>query len=224
MKKFLFLGLLFISVLQASGQQFNKYGNPLITNYTPEVYGGNEQVWCIAQDDRGVMYFGTNDNGILEYDGKTWRSIPMPENKSVRSLCKGDDGVIYVGSISEFGYLEPDTYGNLNYTSLVNLIPDSIRSNLSYIYKTYWHGGKVYFCSLSYVFIFNGKAVKSVSLGKQSEYANFFTLKANNRFFVNSYLKGLRTFINDSTLDFLPGGLAFIQKNVFSLVGLNSNT
>jgi serine phosphatase RsbU (regulator of sigma subunit) len=224
MKKLLFLALSGLMAFQANTQTFNRFGNPLVTNYTPEVYGGNEQVWCVTQDDRGVMYFGTNDNGILEYDGKTWNIIPIPENKSVRSLCKGDDGVIYVGSIGEFGYLEPDAYGNLNYTSLVNLVPDSIRSNLSYIYKTYWHDGKVYFCSLSYVFIYNGKAVKSISLGKQSEYANFLTLKANNRFYVNSYLKGLRTFINDSTLDFLPEGQAFIHKSVFSVVELNSNT
>ena len=173
MKKLLFLGILFISVLQASGQQFNKYGNPLITNYTPEVYGGNEQVWCIAQDDRGVMYFGTNDNGILEYDGKTWRSIPMPENKSVRSLCKGADGVIYVGSTGEFGYLQPTANGRLQYFSLIKNLPDSIQSNLSYIYKTYWYEGKTYFCSLSNIFIFDGNTIKPISLGKQSEYANF---------------------------------------------------
>lgn len=224
MRKHLLLGFLALVALQASTQTFNRFGNPLITNYTPEIYGGNEQVWCVTQDDRGVMYFGTNDNGILEYDGKTWTIIPIPENKSVRSLCKGDDGVIYVGSIAEFGYLAPDTYGKLQYNSLINLVPDSIRNNLSYIYKTYWLDGKVYFCSLSFVFIYNGKTIKSVSLGKQSEYANFFTLKANDKFYINSYLKGLRAFLNDSTLVILPKGELFIQKNVFSLVALNSST
>ena len=223
MKKLLFLGILFISVLQASGQQFNKYGNPLITNYTPEVYGGNEQVWCIAQDDRGVMYFGTNDNGILEYDGKTWRSIPMPENKSVRSLCKGADGVIYVGSTGELGYLQPTANGKLQYYSLIKNIPDSIQSSLSYIYKTYWYEGKTYFCSLSNIFIFDGNTIKPISLGKQSEYANFFTLKANDKFYVNSYLQGLRTFTSDSTLEVIPGGQAFIHKNVFSIVAIDSS-
>ncbi len=224
MRKILLPTILFLFAIQASGQFFNRYGNPLITNYTPETYGGNEQVWCVAQDDRGVMYFGTNDNGILEYDGKTWRAIPIPENKSVRSLCKGSDGVIYVGSIGEFGFLQPSENGKLYYKSLVNYIPDSIKSNLSYIYKTYWHEGKVYFCSLSMVFVYDGKTVKPVSLGKQTEYANFFTLLANDKFFINSYLKGLRSFVDDSVLNFLPGGQTFIQKNVFSIVPLNADT
>jgi len=221
MKKLLILGISAFIAFQANAQTFNRFGNPLITNYTPEVYGANEQVWCVTQDDRGVMYFGTNDNGILEFDGKTWRTIPLPENKSVRSLCKGDDGVIYVGSIGEFGCLEPDISGNLHYTSLVNLVPDSIRSNLSYIYKTYWHDGKVYFCPLSYTFIYDGKTLKSFFLGKQNEYANFFTLKANGKLYVNSYLRGLRTFTNDSTLEFIPQGQAFIRKNVYSIVRID---
>ncbi len=224
MKKFLFLWILLLVVFQARSQTFNRNGNPLITNYTPDIYGGNEQVWCVAQDDRGVMYFGTNDNGILEYDGKTWTIIPIPENRSVRSLCKGDDGVIYVGSVGEFGYLQPSVNGKLHYASLTHHLPDSVKNILSYIYKTYWHNGKVYFCSLSYVFIYDGRTVRCESLGKQSEYANFFTLKANDTFYVNSYLKGLRIFTSDSTLEVIGNGQVFIQKNVYSIVALNSKS
>ncbi len=65
------------------------------------------QTWCITQDDRGVMYFGTYDKGILEYDGKTWRKIQVPDSKPVNSMIKGDDGVIYVGTSGDFGFLEP---------------------------------------------------------------------------------------------------------------------
>lgn len=224
MKKVLILGFLFLITYPVSSQPFNRYGNPLITNYSPETYAGNEQVWCVAQDDRGVMYFGTNDNGILEYDGKTWRIIPIPENKSVRSLCKGDDGLIYVGSLGEFGYLQPTESGKLEYSSLVGYLNDSIRKNLSYIYKTYSKGGYIYFCSLSYIFKYDGKSITPISLGKQSEYANFLTLKVRNNFYINSFLKGLRAFTGDSVITLVPSGQAFIEKNVFSMVALDSNT
>jgi serine phosphatase RsbU (regulator of sigma subunit) len=224
MAKRLLLILLIISPYLVTSQVFNQYGNPLVSNYTPETYGGNEQVWCITQDDRGVMYFGTNDNGILEYDGKTWNIISVPENKSVRSLCKGEDGVIYVGSLGEFGFLQPSMSGKYEYTSLSNNLNDSIRNNLGYIYKTYSKDGKIYFCSTKYIFIYDGVTVKPVSLGEPAEFANFFTLRANNNFFINSYLKGLRSFDGDSTIQFVLGGENFIQKNVFSLVSLDSNT
>ena len=71
----------------------------MIRNFTPEENGGSEQNWSIIQDDRGVMYFGNNDKGILEYDGKTWRQIPIPNNSIVRSLAKDDEGTIYVGAL-----------------------------------------------------------------------------------------------------------------------------
>ena len=42
--------------------------------YSPTEYKSGTQNWCIAQDNRGVMYFG-NALGVLEYDGDSWRLI-----------------------------------------------------------------------------------------------------------------------------------------------------
>lgn len=56
-------------------------GFSFIRNYTPKEYGGSGQVWTVVQDQRGILYFGDED-GILEYDGKTWRK--MYSEKKVR--------------------------------------------------------------------------------------------------------------------------------------------
>ena len=34
-------------------------GEPIIRNFESDEYGGHLQVWSIAEDHRGVMYFGT---------------------------------------------------------------------------------------------------------------------------------------------------------------------
>ena len=54
-------------------------GRPLIRRYTPREYGAGEQNWAVAQDDRGVVYFG-NNLGLLEYDGASWRLDPGAES------------------------------------------------------------------------------------------------------------------------------------------------
>ena len=73
-------------------------------------YNAGIQNWSIAQDERGVMYFG-NNNGLLEFDGSAWRLYELPTKGIVRAIYISKDGRIYVGSYEEFGYSneEPST-------------------------------------------------------------------------------------------------------------------
>ena len=100
----------------------NKTGIPLITNYSAFELNFAEQNYSIAQDKRGVMYFGNNENGVLEYDGVNWRKIPIPTNSSIYSLAVDENGVVFVGAAGEFGYLAPNNSGKLAYKSLLNLL------------------------------------------------------------------------------------------------------
>jgi len=63
-----------------------------VTNYSPVEYGAMPQNWCIVQDHRGVMYIANNE-GILEYDGKKWRQIILPDDPTIRSLSISEEGV-----------------------------------------------------------------------------------------------------------------------------------
>jgi len=114
--------LLIFSYSITSGQttEYNKYsetGQPFIKYYGPKVYDGTAMNWTIAQDKRGVMYFG-NETGILEFDGNSWRKIHVPNSANVRSLATSDNGIIYVCASNDFGYLKPDSLGQLKYQSL----------------------------------------------------------------------------------------------------------
>lgn len=216
MKAFRLFILLFLCYTNLFGQLVNKLGNPLIRNYLPEEYGAVEQNWCAIQDNRGIMYFGNNENGILEYDGKNWRVIPIPNNSIVFSLAKDDDGTIYAGAIGEFGYLEPDLQGNMRFKSLNTFNKDSIK--ILNVYKTYFHNKKIYFCSTNFIIVYDKKECKLIDINKEpTSLANFMSFIVNNRFYVGSFVKGLREIVNDSIVD-APNGKFFEKKDVYFIL------
>jgi len=215
MKVFRLLFIFIICSTSLFGQIVNKLGHPLLRNFTPEEYGASEQNWSAIQDKRGVMYFGNLDKGILEYDGRTWRKIPIPNNSEVRSLAMDDKGTIYAGAIGEFGYLSPDLQGNLKYVSLNTFNRDSFK--VSNIYKTYYYNNKIYFCSKKYIIIYNKQTTKIIDVEKPAGCANFFSFIVNNRFYVGSYVEGLRELVNDSLVNATNGGF-FKNKNIYFIL------
>ena len=72
------------------------------------------------------MYFG-NTEGVLEYDGVSWRKIPVSNGSAVRALATDENGTVYVGAQGEFGYLRPDAQGALRYVSLLDRVPPDAR-------------------------------------------------------------------------------------------------
>ena len=63
-----------------------------------------------------------NNNGLLVFDGATWRNYPLPNKTIVRSLAMGEEGRIYVGGQGEFGYFAPDKTASW-LIPLKNLLP-----------------------------------------------------------------------------------------------------
>jgi signal transduction histidine kinase/DNA-binding response OmpR family regulator len=95
-----------------------------IQNFTHQETGGHHQNWSITQDSNGFIYTG-NGNGILEYDGETWRLISSPGLHAVRAVVADNKNVKWIGADRELGYLEPDSLGFLQFKSLRHKIPAS---------------------------------------------------------------------------------------------------
>lgn len=118
---------------------------PPIVNYSVKDYGKdrNPENYCVVQDQRGVMYFG-NSHGVLEFDGEKWNYIQTGFGSFVRSLAVDKKGVVYVGVYGDFGYLAPDSTGQLTFISLLLKVPeeDQFFSNVWRIHAT---GNLVYF-------------------------------------------------------------------------------
>lgn len=77
-------------------------GIPLITNYAPEDYGDNRQIWTIVQDTFGNIIFG-NSSGLVKFNGNSWESIHVKTKGIVRSTLKSSDGTLYYGARNDFG-------------------------------------------------------------------------------------------------------------------------
>lgn len=199
----LFSILIFISSNQLFAQQLTQQGNPYIQNYNDKDYNTPEnQTWAIVQDHRGVMYFG-NNNGVLEFDGTSWRLIEITNKSAIRSLAINNTGRVFVGAVGEFGYLQADSTGSMQYVSLLKKIPEEEQNfmdvweifiiNESVIVKT---SGKIFLIKENKTIVFKSKNGFHVS---------FFV---NNDFFVKEREKGLLKLVDDS-LQLVPNSNQF---------------
>ncbi len=111
--------------VHSHAQQPTDLGMPVLHNYSSKESNVPNQVWTILQDRRGVLFFGGTN--LSEYDGATWRKVPVPSNV-VRSLAMDSTGKIWVGATANFGYLEPDAKGTLQFVPLLEKIPQEHRA------------------------------------------------------------------------------------------------
>lgn len=95
-----------------------KFGQPRVINFPKSTYHADHQNWCIDQDERGTLYFANND-GLLTFDGLSWKTFPLPNKMIMRSLDVQPAGRIFTGSYEEFGFWERDKRGELQYTYLI---------------------------------------------------------------------------------------------------------
>lgn len=119
-------------------------GIPLIRNFTPREYDAHPQNWTILQDDRGVMYFGNTNRGLIEFDGSQWRRIRVANNSSIRSLALDADGTVYVGAVGTFGFLESDSKGERHYISMVDRL-DQKERDFTYVWNIHITSHGIYF-------------------------------------------------------------------------------
>jgi len=184
------LGLVFISNFLFAQFEDSK---PFIKSYFVADYNASNQNWAFTQDNRGVLYIGNSD-GILEFDGHEWRLIVTPNKSAIRILSKNDKGVIYVGGQSEFGYLSPDSIGNLSFVSLNERIPTE-QQGYSDIWNIHCSGDSVFFVTSKKLFYIN---ILKDSLFKVVETENILhkSFLVNNKLYVRESKSGLKVFEN----------------------------
>jgi len=78
--------------MPARGWSDASSGRPLLQVFKASDYQGSGQVNAAAQDRDGVLYFG--GDGIIAYDGATWRHCAIGNNLGVRGLAIDEQGRI----------------------------------------------------------------------------------------------------------------------------------
>ncbi len=195
--------LVFFVLILISYNIFGQDTKPFIINYSPSDYNGESQIWSIAQDKKGIMYFGSNQH-LLIFDGSNWSRLDINKSaNAIRSIAIDSSGRIYIGSVGEFGYLQISQNGVFKYVSLSKLL-DSTERNFTDIWSLQISGKNVYFCATTGLFRYNKDAEKPlIKIDTLNSY--FITYKIRNEIFVTVRGKGLKKIAGDSLLD-LPMG------------------
>jgi DNA-binding CsgD family transcriptional regulator len=118
----IWLSLIFLFHLSELYPQSVNIGIPPVLNFDKSDFKAGTQIWDIAQDSNGVMWYA-NNSGLLEFDGMHWRLYPLDNGTIVRSVGVGPNGNIYVGGQGDFGFFSPDERGRMTYHSLKNQLP-----------------------------------------------------------------------------------------------------
>jgi ligand-binding sensor domain-containing protein/DNA-binding CsgD family transcriptional regulator len=212
---------------------------PPLANYPFSAYKAHNQNWAIDQS-RDRMIYVANSDGLMEYDGASWKVYEMPDRQIVRSVVcdefAGSGSIpddkfvsrtesirnktehrIYVGGYAEFGYWRKDPDGQLSYHSL-----SKDANLLSLKTEEIWHIVKtphyIYFQSFSRIYRYDGKKLIEIKAS-----GNFMFLQyVHNRLLLQIIGKGLYE-LKDQKFVALPGTDKLSSSTVSSILSFSKN-
>jgi serine phosphatase RsbU (regulator of sigma subunit) len=215
--------LLFFSllVLWFTPQVEAQHHGYLIENHLPSEYKGYDQVWHTVQDKNGLLFFGGTSE-VFCFDGQNWESIPVKSGAACRSLyydAKND--VVYVGSVSEFGYLNRRVNGSYYYESLCKTLPEK-QKNFTDIWKVNGCNGSIFFQAAERIFVVKDKKITGViEAGNTNTFALSFT--AGNKLYVRQRNVGLMEIAGTSLIP-VPGCYRFASERLLGILQEKSGT
>ncbi len=109
------------SLIQAAPSR--ETGLPPLRVFTARDFESHYQVWQSAASLDGRMFFGSFGS-VLEFNGAEWKRHLVPTS-FVRAMAFGADGHLYVSSDNCFGRFVMDAFGNWQFESLADRLPES---------------------------------------------------------------------------------------------------
>ncbi|MEO6285791.1 MAG: response regulator [Dyadobacter sp.] len=203
----LFLILLFIAPGFCRAVVAQGVGTPIIQHFSPKQYNGHPENWAIVQDKRGILYVG-NQSGVLEYDGSKWKLIEVP-GTAVKAIGVGKDGIVYVGTSTDFGYLQTRPGGQIQYMSLSQKLSVAER-NILPVSRLFSDSTGIYFCTSQKIYRYRGKNDFRIWTARdQFLTANFI----RNTLYVQESGGKLMQLVSDQ-LKPAPGGEQFVNLRI----------
>jgi ligand-binding sensor domain-containing protein len=123
---------------------------------------GNVQ--CIYQDQAGILWFGTTENGLYKYDGNSFSRFLVADglnSNNIYSILQVTDGNLWVGT--EAGLC---IYDGKTFTEIKIPLPKNLPPNKNpYYAKSHWvyqilqvTSGKIWIVTIDGVYVYNGKS------------------------------------------------------------------
>ena len=189
-------------------------GMPLHQRFGPEDYGAAPVHLAVLAGLDGSLLVG-NVEGVLRYDGSTWERIELPGNAVARSLARGSDGRVFVGSYDQFGYLEVRSSGEYTFRDLRSEFglkgEDRHLGNIWNIVAT----DDAVYVQADKLLLRLGNDGGTSSWPLDSEVRGIFA--SGNTIYARINGKGVARF-DDGRFDLLPGGEQFADQPLNSLL------
>lgn len=206
---------LFLIVEEVFGQFTNSY-YPFIRNFQKSEYKAGMQTWMIAQAPNELMYFA-NDYGILEFDGYNWQMYSLDGRTQYRSVLVTDHKRIYVGSNDNFGYFQLDSLNQMNFHSMLTLLPPDER-NIQEVWKIHQVRDDIVFQSYNQLIVVKN----DVATIYKAPSLFHFSFLINDQLYVVDEAKGILKF-DHGTFKPLKGTKKLSGKEVSSIIPYGKN-
>ena len=124
---------------------------------------GYGNVSCGMQDKAGNLWFGTSDNGLYKYDGKSFRQFLVADglnSNSINDILEDKDGKIWIGTKEGVCLYDGETFAKIQIP-----LPKNLPPNKNELYQTHIvhdmmqdKSGKLWFVTIDGVYVYDGKS------------------------------------------------------------------
>lgn len=123
---------------------------------------GNVQ--CIYQDKAGNLWFGTTENGLYKYDGKSFSRYLMADglnSNGIYAILQVTDSIIWIGTEAGLCIYDGKTFAEVKIPLPNNLPPNKnpVFANSHWVYDILQtKNGKIWLTTIDGVYIYSGKS------------------------------------------------------------------
>ena len=123
---------------------------------------GNVQ--CSLQDKAGNIWFGTTENGLYKYDGKSFSRFLVADgliSNNIYCLLEDKDGKIWIGTHKGLCLYDGKTFAKIQIPLPKNLPPNTndLYRNSHWVFSIMQaKSGKLWFATIDGVYIYDGKS------------------------------------------------------------------
>lgn len=98
-------------------------GTPFLSVWDSDDYGGAPNNYHVVQHPQTGFIYLANMLGLIEYDGATWRQIPVRDETVVPIIVIDGRGTIWLGGSNQIAVLRPDARGELQPVDVTERLP-----------------------------------------------------------------------------------------------------
>ena len=125
---------------------------------------GNGNVQCGLQDKAGNLWFGTSDNGLYKYDGKSFSQFLVTNglnSNTISCILEDTDGKIWIGTDAGLCFYDGKTFAEIKIP-----LPKNLPLNKNEYYRNSHRvhsimqakSGRLWFVTIDGVYIYDGKS------------------------------------------------------------------